>query len=104
MLWRAFDKTVRRKPLAFAADAVYGNSIDLELEVVAQKGVVRKTLLLMLVNIQLIAFTPGMVRRVSSSFKRRYACTYPRDSVRRVSGFVLTSKPEVARSKADISV
>jgi hypothetical protein len=22
---RAFDKTVRRKPLAFAADAVYGN-------------------------------------------------------------------------------
>ncbi len=28
---RAFDKTVRRKPLAFAADAVYGNSIDLEL-------------------------------------------------------------------------
>ena len=22
MLWRAFDKTVRRKPLAFAADAV----------------------------------------------------------------------------------
>ena len=35
----AFDKTVRRKPLAFAADAVYGNSIDLELEVVAKKGV-----------------------------------------------------------------
>jgi hypothetical protein len=25
MLWRAFDKTVRRNPLAFAADAVYGN-------------------------------------------------------------------------------
>jgi hypothetical protein len=73
MLWRAFDKTVRRKPLALAADAVYGNSIHLGLEVVAQKGVVRKTLLLMLVNIQLIAFTPVMVRRVSSSFKRRYA-------------------------------
>jgi hypothetical protein len=30
MLQRAFDKTVRRKPLAFAADAVYGNSIDME--------------------------------------------------------------------------
>ena len=42
MLWRAFDKTVRRKPLAFAADAVYGNSIDLELEVIAKKGVARK--------------------------------------------------------------
>jgi len=40
MLWRAFDKTVSRKPLAFAVDAVYGNSIDLELEVVAKKGVV----------------------------------------------------------------
>ena len=34
---RAFDKTVRRKPLAFAADAVSGNSIDLELEVIAKK-------------------------------------------------------------------
>ena len=42
MLWRAFDKTVRRKPLAFAADAVYGNSIDLELEIIAKKGVARK--------------------------------------------------------------
>ena len=39
---RAFDKTVRRKPLAFAADAVYGNSIDLELEVVAKTKVARK--------------------------------------------------------------
>jgi hypothetical protein len=37
MRWRAFDKTVRRKPLAFAVDAVYGNSIDLELEAVAKK-------------------------------------------------------------------
>jgi hypothetical protein len=58
MLWRAFDKTVRRKPLAFAADAVYGNSIDLELEVVAKKGLVRKALLLMFVNVLLLAFTP----------------------------------------------
>ena len=39
---RAFDKTVRRKPFAFAVDAVYGNSIDLELEVIAKKGVTRK--------------------------------------------------------------
>ena len=42
MPWRAFDKTVSRKPLAFAVDAVYGNSIDLELEVIAKKGVARK--------------------------------------------------------------
>jgi hypothetical protein len=35
---RSFDKTVTRKPLPFAADAVYGNSIDLELEVIAEKG------------------------------------------------------------------
>jgi hypothetical protein len=45
MLWRAFDKTVRRKPLAFAGDAVYGNSIDWDLEVTARKGVARKPLL-----------------------------------------------------------
>jgi hypothetical protein len=50
MLWRAFDKTVRRKPLAFAR-TVYGNSIDLELEVIAKKGVVRKALLLMATNV-----------------------------------------------------
>ena len=73
MLWRAFDKTVRRKPLAFAADAVYGNSIDLELEVVAKKRVARKALLLMFVNVLLLAFTPMIVRRGPSSFKRRYA-------------------------------
>jgi hypothetical protein len=89
MLWRAFDKTVRRKPLAFAADAVYGNSIDLELEVVARKGVARKALLLMFVNVLLLAFTPMIVRRGSSSFKRRYACTHTRGSVRRASGFVV---------------
>ncbi len=60
---RAFDKTVRRKPLAFAADAVYGNSIDLELEGIAKKGVARKAWLLMLVNALLPAFNPVMVRR-----------------------------------------
>ena len=32
MFWRAFDKTVSRKPLAFAVDAIHGNSIDLGLE------------------------------------------------------------------------
>ena|ERR1700757_3269152 len=97
MLWRAFDKTVRRKPLAFAADAVYGNSIDLELEVIAKKGVVRKALLLMFIDVLLLAFTPVMLRDGSPFFKRRYACTYTRGSVRRVSGFVLTGTPEVIR-------
>ena len=62
----------------FAADAVYGNSIDLELEVIAKKGVARKAWLLMLVNVLLPAFTPVMVRRGCSSFKRRYACTFTR--------------------------
>ena len=56
-LWRVFDKTVSRKLLAFAADAVYGNSIDSELEVVAKKGVARKALLLMFVDLLLLAFT-----------------------------------------------
>ena len=42
MPWRAFDKTVSRKPLAFAVDAVYGNSIDLGLETIAKKGVAGK--------------------------------------------------------------
>ena len=92
---RAFDKAVRRKPLAFAADAVYGNSIDLELEAIAKKVGARKAWLLMLVNALLPAFTPVMVRRGCSSFKRRYACTYTRGSVRRVSGFVLTRNPEL---------
>ncbi len=79
----------------FAADAVYGNSIDLELEVIAKKGVARKAWLLMLVNVLLPAFTPVMVRRGCSSFKRRYACTFTRGSVRRASGFVLTRRPGV---------
>ncbi len=81
----------------FAADAVYGNSIDLELEVIAKKGVARKAWLLMLVNVLLPAFTPVMVRRGCSSFKRRYACTYTRGSVRRASGFVLTGNSDVTR-------
>ena len=59
MLWRAFDKTVRREPLAFAADAVYGNSIDLGLEVIAKKGVARQAWLLRDVNVLLPCLHPG---------------------------------------------
>ena len=41
-LWRAFVKTVRRKPLAGAADAAYGFSIDFRLEIVARSGIRQK--------------------------------------------------------------
>jgi hypothetical protein len=37
MLWRAFDKTVRRKPLAFSGGR-YGISIDFASEVVGKKS------------------------------------------------------------------
>src|SRR2546425_6158278 len=37
-MWRAFDTAVRRKPLAGAADAVYGNSIDFRLKIIARGG------------------------------------------------------------------
>ena len=56
MLWRAFDKTVR-KPLVFAVDAVYGNSIDWGLEVIARNGLARNAWLLMLFHVLLSAFT-----------------------------------------------
>ena len=94
MRWRAFDKSVRRTPLAFAVDAVYGYSIDLELEVFAKKNLALKALLSMFVNVLLLAFTPVMVRHGCSSFKRKYACSYTRGSVRSASGFVLTGKQE----------
>jgi hypothetical protein len=74
---------------------VYGNSIDSELEVIAKNGVVRKACLLIFVNLQLLALIPVMVRRGCSSFKRRYACTYTRGSVRHASGFVLTGNSEI---------
>ena len=83
MLLRAFDKTVRRKPLAFAADAVYGNSIDLEVEVVAKRGVARKALLLMFVKVLLLAFTPVMVSPLLFFFQakiRLHRCGATQDS------------------------
>ena len=94
MRGRAFDKTVSRKPLALAVDAVYGNSIDLGLEVIARKGLARKAWLLMLINVLLPAFAGNATPRMFS-FKRRDSCTYTRDSVRRASGFVLTGKSEL---------
>jgi len=41
-LWRAFDKTARRKPLAGAVDARYGFSIDVLLEIVVRSGIRQK--------------------------------------------------------------
>jgi hypothetical protein len=46
MLWRAFDKTVSRKPLAFAVDAVYGNSIDLGVGSHCKEGTCGKSLII----------------------------------------------------------
>jgi hypothetical protein len=43
--------------------------MGIESEVIAKKGVARKALLLMFVNVRLLAFTPVMVRPGSSPFK-----------------------------------
>jgi hypothetical protein len=55
-LWRAFDNTVRRKPLAGATDAAYGFSIDFRLEIIAKSGI-RHNVLLMLIDEVVLAFT-----------------------------------------------
>jgi hypothetical protein len=55
-LGRAFDKAVRRKPLAGAADAgCYGNSIDFLPEKPCQTRTLVKRLLLMLIDVGLLA-------------------------------------------------
>jgi hypothetical protein len=41
-MWRAFDTAVRREPLAAAADAAYGFSIDFRLEIIARSGIRQK--------------------------------------------------------------
>ncbi len=68
-MWRAFDTAVRRKPLAGAADAIYGNSIDFRLEIVARSGIRRKTLLLMLIDVVVLAFIWIIVARGGLLFK-----------------------------------
>ncbi len=85
-MWRAFDTAVRRKPLAGAADAVYGNSIDWDSA---------KTLLLMLIDVVVLAFIWIIVARGGLLFKTTVQTTVSnacisRASVRRASGFVLT--------------
>ena len=68
-LWRAFDKTVRRKPLAGAADAAYGFSMDFGLKVVVRSGIRQKTLLLMLIDVVVLAFTWITLTRGGPLFK-----------------------------------
>src|SRR5438309_11066542 len=68
-MWRAFDTAVRRKPLAGAADAVYGNSIDFRLEIIARSGIRQKTLLLMLIDVVVLAFIWIIVARGGLLFK-----------------------------------
>jgi hypothetical protein len=41
-IWRAFEKTVRRKPLAGARDAAYGFSMDFGLQVIVRSGIRQK--------------------------------------------------------------
>jgi len=65
MLWRAFDKTVRN-PLAFAVDAGYRNSIDLDLEVICKDRSCAKTFVSDVHQSTALAFTPVMVRNHSS--------------------------------------
>src|SRR6266567_2635894 len=66
-MWRAFDTAVRRKPLAGAADAVYGNSIDFQNR--CQKRDSAKTLLLMLIDVVVLAFIWIIVARGGLLFK-----------------------------------
>jgi len=61
-----------------------------------QKGIVAKTLLLMLIDVALLA-TIGIILPPALSVVQggsSEACVYIRASVRRASGFVLTGKPE----------
>jgi len=97
-LWRAFDKTVSRKPLAFAVDAVYGISIDSWLEFIAKRDLREKSAI---DARQCTGSRPSTRDGTPRPFffqaqkQHRNACTYTRGGVRRASGFVLTSKPEV---------
>jgi hypothetical protein len=92
-----YSTSVSRKRLAFAVDAVYGNSIDLGLEVITKKALAGKALAIDARQCTAPGVHPGMVRRARSSFKGRNPCTYTRGSVRRASGFVLTGHPETIR-------
>ena len=59
-LLRAFDKAVRRKPVAVAADAFYGNCIDFWLETVARNDLA-KTLVSMVIDVRVPAFMRAIV-------------------------------------------
>jgi hypothetical protein len=68
-----------------------------------QTGSLAKRLLLMLIDVQLLAAIHVILPPAPSVFQESSdAGVYTRGSVRRASGFVLTSKPELKWSKADL--
>jgi len=94
ILWRAFDKTVSGKPLAFAVGAVYGNSIDLGLEVIAKKGTCAKRLVIDARQCTAPSVHLGNRTPWPFFFQRRDACPV-HAAAPAASGFVLTSHSEV---------
>jgi hypothetical protein len=68
-MWRAFDTAVRRKPLAGAADAVYGKFNRFSPGNHCQKRDSAKTLLLMLIDVVVLAFIWIIVARGGLLFK-----------------------------------
>src|SRR5256885_14495151 len=95
MRWRAFDKSVKGSRLRLRWTRSVGISIDLELEVLCKKEPCAKSLVVDVRQCTAPRIHAGDgTPRGCSSFKRQYACSYTRGSVRSASGFVLTGKQE----------
>jgi len=101
---RAFDKTVRRKPLAGCGGrGVLWDLNRFRLGSNCNKRSCAKTPLLMLIDILLLASSEVILAPEGQSVKTTDTCrpqtlaAYTRGSVRRASGFVLTSNPEIRK-------
>ena len=99
---RAFDKTVRRKPLAGCGGrGVLWDLNRFRLGSHCNKRSCAKTPLLMLIDILLLASSEVILAPEGQSVKTTDTCrpqtlaAYTRGSVRRASGFVLTGHPEI---------
>jgi len=92
---RAFDKAVRRKPLAGAADAGRLWEFNRFLPEKLPDGIV-PNVVLMFIDVQLLATSASSYLQRHQLFKgaSSEACVYKRASVRRASGFVLNGLPE----------
>ena len=91
-LGRAFDKAVRRKPLAGAADTgCYGNSIDFCLKALPD-GDFGQNVIIDFHHVAVLAAIRVILPPAPSVFQEdsSEACVYTRGSVCRASGFVLT--------------